>query len=152
MLKICIGQMAKQTIETIMFTVSKMLPIQKELVSEVGFEPPPPCGDQKPQQLRSWQCLESGALDRSAILTCWHKDINDNSIIGIGQMAKQIIETILFTVSKNASNYKRTFVRSGIWSHASMWRPETSTTEKEITPWVWRLRPLGHSDISTKWC
>ncbi len=71
-----------------MFTVSKTLPIQKELVSEVGFEPTPPCGDQKPQQLRSWQCLESGALDRSAILTCWHKDIKDNSIIGIGQMAK----------------------------------------------------------------
>lgn len=36
-------------------------------VSEVGFEPTPPCGDQKPQK---WEAeLESGALDHSAILT-----------------------------------------------------------------------------------
>lgn len=36
-------------------------------VSEVGFEPTPPCGDQKPQEREAE--LESGALDHSAILT-----------------------------------------------------------------------------------
>ncbi len=40
----------------------------------------------------------------------------------------------------------RACVRSGIWTNASMWRPETSTIEKLAMPWVWRLRPLGHSD------
>ncbi len=51
---------------------------------------------------------------------------------------------------KNASNSKRACVRSGIWTHSSMWRSETSTTEKEMTPWVWCLRPLSHSDIPCK--
>ncbi|KAL1254417.1 hypothetical protein QQF64_016646 [Cirrhinus molitorella] len=41
----------------------------KEPLSEVGFEPTPPFGDQKSQQLRRLKYLESGALDRSAILT-----------------------------------------------------------------------------------
>ena len=36
-------------------------------MSEVGFEPTPPCGDQKPQSGK--RKLESGALDHSAILT-----------------------------------------------------------------------------------
>ncbi len=35
-----------------MFTVSKTIPIQKQLVSEVGFEPTPPCGD---QNLNDWE-------------------------------------------------------------------------------------------------
>ena len=38
-------------------------------------------------------------------------------------------------------------VRSGIWTHASTWRPEHSVTREETdSPWVWRLRPLGHPD------
>lgn len=36
-------------------------------MSEVGFEPTPPYGDQKPQEREAE--LESGALDHSAILT-----------------------------------------------------------------------------------
>lgn len=39
-------------------------------LSEVGFEPTPPFGDQNPQQRK--QTLESGALDHSAILTPVH--------------------------------------------------------------------------------
>lgn len=39
---------------------------KKTVVSEVGFEPTPPFGDQNPQGEAE---LESGALDHSAILT-----------------------------------------------------------------------------------
>ncbi|KAL1254416.1 hypothetical protein QQF64_016645 [Cirrhinus molitorella] len=45
------------------------LATRKEPLSEVGFEPTPPFGDQKSQQLRRLKYLESGALDHSAILT-----------------------------------------------------------------------------------
>ena len=40
-------------------------------MSEVGFEPTPPFGDQNAQSHEPWEglLLESGALDRSAILT-----------------------------------------------------------------------------------
>ena len=38
-------------------------------------------------------------------------------------------------------------VRSGIWTHASMWRPEVPFYSGRSQPWVWRLRPLGHPDI-----
>ena len=43
----------------------------KNIVSEVGFEPTPPFGDQNAHSHASWEgmILESGALDRSAILT-----------------------------------------------------------------------------------
>ncbi len=202
-----------------MFTVSKTLPIQKELLSEVGFEPTPPCGDHKPQQLRRRWRLESGVLDHSAILTFQCKDVKDlhwsdgkinNRVYNVyglknasnskracvrsgiwshasmrrsetsttekeitpwvwryGRMAiltfqhKDVkdlhwsdgkINNREYNVYglKNASNSKTACVRSGIWTHASMWRPEPSTTEKEITPWVWRLRPLGHSDLLTQ--
>ena len=64
----------------------------KEPLSEVGFEPTPPFGDQKPQQLRSIICLESGALDHSAILTCSHNDVKGISVSVVGQIAKQIFQ------------------------------------------------------------
>ena len=60
----------------------------KRPLSEVGFEPTTPFGDQKPQQLRRIICLESGALDHSAILTWFHKDVKGTSISEEGQMAK----------------------------------------------------------------
>ena len=60
----------------------------KRPLSEVGFEPTTPFGDQKPQQLRRIICLESGALDHSAILTHSYKDVKGNCISEEGQMAK----------------------------------------------------------------
>ena len=53
--------------------ILKSMPLRRKLqeekkdVSEVGFEPTPPFGDQNPQ--RGEAELESGALDHSAILT-----------------------------------------------------------------------------------
>ena len=41
-------------------------------LSEVGFEPTPPFGDQKPHWYGRYN-LESGALDHSAILTTENK-------------------------------------------------------------------------------
>ncbi len=83
--------------------------------------------------------LRTTALDHSAILTFQHKDVKDLNWSD-GKINNRDYNVYCL---KNASNSKRACVRSGIWTHASMWRPETSTTEKEITPWVWRLRPLG---------
>lgn len=40
----------------------------------------------------------------------------------------------------------KNFVRSGIWTHASIWRPEVPFFVDGIYPWVWRPRPLGHPD------
>ena len=42
---------------------------KKSFVSEVGFEPTPSFEDQKSQIIEKGISLESGALDRSAILT-----------------------------------------------------------------------------------
>ncbi|KAL1254420.1 hypothetical protein QQF64_016649 [Cirrhinus molitorella] len=61
----------------------RSLATRKEPLSEVGFEPTPPFGDQKSQQLRRLKYLESGALDRSAILTLTWKYVIDNSITGV---------------------------------------------------------------------
>ena len=42
----------------------------------------------------------------------------------------------------------KAFVRSGIRTHASNWRPEHSLTLIQCKiSWVWRLRPLGHPDL-----
>ena len=41
-------------------------------LSEVGFEPTPSFEDQKSQIREKGTSLESGALDRSTILTCWY--------------------------------------------------------------------------------
>ena len=43
---------------------------KKKIVSEVGFEPTPSCEDQNALSITEKVSLESGALDRSAILTC----------------------------------------------------------------------------------
>lgn len=43
---------------------------EKKDLSEVGFEPTPPFGDQKSHVIGRYN-LESGALDHSAILTTW---------------------------------------------------------------------------------
>ena len=43
----------------------------KTFLSEVGFEPTPSFEDQNSQSLEKGISLESGALDRSAILTCY---------------------------------------------------------------------------------
>ena len=42
---------------------------------------------------------------------------------------------------------KKSFVRSGIRTHALIRGPEISDYWERYIPWVWRLRPLGHSDI-----
>ena len=45
----------------------------KKFLSEVGFEPTPSYEDQNAHPLsEEKENLESGALDRSAILTWWH--------------------------------------------------------------------------------
>ena len=44
---------------------------KKTFLSEVGFEPTPSFEDQNSQSLEKGISLESGALDRSAILTCY---------------------------------------------------------------------------------
>ena len=44
---------------------------KKSFLSEVGFEPTPSFEDQKSQIIEKGISLESGALDRSAILTCY---------------------------------------------------------------------------------
>ena len=44
---------------------------KKTFLSEVGFEPTPSIEDQNSQSLEKGISLESGALDRSAILTCY---------------------------------------------------------------------------------
>ena len=54
------------------FRVQKLAKIEKKGMSEVGFEPTPSIEDQNSlrRSIRQVSTLESGALDRSAILTC----------------------------------------------------------------------------------
>ncbi|KAL1257817.1 hypothetical protein QQF64_011061 [Cirrhinus molitorella] len=61
------------------------------LLSEVGFEPTPPFGDQKPQYLRRIETLESGALDRSAILTAQQRPLVS---LGIEASVSEKVESL----------------------------------------------------------
>lgn len=42
--------------------------------------------------------------------------------------------------------YSEISVRSGIWTHTSIWRPEFPLSLEGGDPWVWRLQPLGLAD------
>ena len=55
---------------------------KKTIMSGVGFEPTPPFGDQNAQShcvMGRYHNLESGALDRSAILTHMSDTVENNS-------------------------------------------------------------------------
>ena len=133
--------------------VSPKLPL-----SEVGYEPTPPFGDQNAQKLRRIICLEPDTLiqECEGQLYQWRRSngkIKDpKNIIYCLIISLNSISSLVNPLQKATSfHFKRASVRSGIWTHASIRRPETSATEKDYLSWVWRLRPLGHSDMNTQW-
>ena len=69
----------------------------------------------------------------------WNSKLNTSSVDQINPQRK-VQKNDLWTWTKK-------FVRSGIRTHASKWRPEHSLTLIQCKiSWVWRLRPLGHPD------
>ena len=90
-------------------------------------------------QLYPWRRSNGKIKDPKSIIYCLIISLNS-------------ISSLVNPLQKATSfHFKRASVRSGIWTHASIRRPETSATEKDYLSWVWRLRPLGHSDMNTQW-
>ena len=84
-----------------------------------------------------------------------HTDYGDQSIVKPSdewclreRRGKNTLRSLSFvgTWLTNEKKTRKGSVSSGIWTHASMRWPEHSTSLRKLYAWVWRLRPLGHTD------
>ena len=103
------------------------------------------------ESVRKDQCKNSfmrhaGPAKIKFLMDLWVKMCKQKEYIAI------LFPTKSSTFLKKNRYVKKSFVRSGIRTHALIRGPECSlNSSEEYFSWVWRLRPLGHPDFASTW-
>ena len=79
----------------------------------------------------------------------WQQCVHGKLFLALPHLQEQFSWTAYY-LNVNTWQNKKVAVRSGIWTHALIRGPEFSIQlpimRVRYSPWVWRLRPLGHPD------
>ena len=79
----------------------------------------------------------------------WQQCVHGKLFLALPHLQEQFSWTAYYS-NVNTWQNKKVAVRSGIWTHALIRGPEFSIQlpimRVRYSPWVWRLRPLGHPD------
>ena len=104
--------------------------------------------------IRTHASEETGALNQRLrplghATYYWQQCVHGKLFLALPHLQEQFSWTAYY-LNVNTRQNKKVAVRSGIWTHALIRGPEFSIQlpimRVRYSPWVWRLRPLGHPD------